>query len=95
MKISGHGFTMTYTNATNMKDKFFTILPATNFAIGVEKLNHSPKLQRYYLSDGFDFSDLDISQHVKVKLSPLKLNFTQEVYTYMLRCNDLNICYSD
>ena len=47
------------------------------------------------MSEGFDFADLDISQHVHVHLSPLKLNFTQEVYTYLLRCSDLNINFSD
>jgi hypothetical protein len=94
MKINGQGFTMTYTRPTNMKNDFFTILPSTNFKIGLERLNYSELLEKNYLSEGFNFEDLDISQHIKVKCSPVKLQFTQEVYTYLLRCNDLNINYS-
>lgn len=67
---------MSYTKPTGMKCLFFIILPDTNFAIAIERLNHTDLLQKYYLSKGFDFEDLDISQHMKIKFSPVKLNFT-------------------
>ena len=94
-KINGHGFTMSYTKPSSMRTDFFTILPATNFAIGLEKLNHSELLEKAYMSKAFDFEDFDISQHLKIKFSSFRLQMTQEVYTYLLRCNDLNINYSD
>jgi hypothetical protein len=46
MIVNGHGFTMSYTKPTNMKTEFFTILPATNFVVGLEKLNHSQLLEK-------------------------------------------------
>jgi hypothetical protein len=76
MKINGHGFTMSYEKPSGMKQVNFTILPSTNFAVAIERLNYSDKLTKYYLSEGFDFEDLDISQHMKVKFSPFKLSFT-------------------
>ena len=95
MKVLGQGFTMSYEKGAGMKCDNFTILPSTNFAIAIERLNYTDKLLKYYLSEGIDFTDLDISQHMKVKFSPFKLSFTKDVYSYCLRCNDLNIGYSD
>jgi hypothetical protein len=93
MKVAGSGFTMSYTNWSN--SQLFIILPYTNFQIEIEKVNYSELLSRYYMTKQFDFEDLDISQKMKIKFSPFRLSFTQEVYTYFLRCNDLNIAFSD
>ena len=60
-----------------------------------EKLNYSPLLQDSYSSQGLDFQELDISNHISLSLSPLIMHLKQDIYTYLLRCNDLNIGYSD
>jgi hypothetical protein len=63
--------------------------------VAFEKLNYSPLLQDSYSSQGLDFLELDISNHISLSLSPLIMHLKQDIYTYLLRCNDLNIGYSD
>ena len=68
MTIAGNGLTMYYTcNPNKQRDQIFTILPNTNFKVKLKRINFSPLLEKQYLSEGFDFSDLDISQHINVK----------------------------
>ena len=40
--------------------------------------------------------DMDKSSEIQIKMpGNLKLVFTQELYTYFLRCSDLNLTYQD
>jgi len=42
-----------------------------------------------------DSDQLDKSFRIKLQFSPLKLRFKQEIYTYLLRCVDLNFAWTD
>ena len=76
MTIKGSGFTMSYVKPSGMKAALFTILPSTAFQIDMERLNYTELLSNQYLSKGFDFEDLDISQHIKIRFHAVKLEFT-------------------
>jgi len=96
MKINAKGLTMLYSQGSRTKADSFVMLPLTDFDISIEKLNFSPILNDLqFMTPEIDFEDLDFSQHINVKFTPVKLNLTQEVYTYLLRCNDLNIGHMD
>lgn len=60
-----------------------------------EKMNFSPLIEESYNSPGIDFTDLDISHKISITFSPLIMHLKQDIYTYLLRCNDLNINYTD
>jgi hypothetical protein len=80
----------------HLRDSIIQVLEDTNLELTLEQLNFSPALADRYLSPGFDFQKLDISQHLTLQFtSALKLRFTQEVFTYLMRCNDLNISFTD
>lgn len=36
-------------------------MPTTDFIVKLEKLNYSPLLEQYFLSENIDFEDLDFS----------------------------------
>ena len=62
----------------------------------MDKLNFTEVLNtRYFMTPDIDFTNLDFSTHFHVKCSPIRLHLHQEVLTYMMRCNDLNIGYQD
>jgi hypothetical protein len=73
----------------------FEMAPSFDMEISFEKLNFSPLLVDNYLSEGINFLDLDICNKIGIKLSPLQLRFRIDVYTYFLRCLDLNINFVD
>jgi hypothetical protein len=53
-------------------------------------LSYSPKLIQ------ISSKDLDKSYKLTIDITPkLSLFFTQEVYTFILRCVDLNFAYTD
>ena len=102
MKILMEDFCMSYTKSkVNPADPlhqitdWFNICRLPKCLIAMERLNYSDLLKKYYMSPGINFEDLDISQHINIESEPIKLKFFQEVYTYLLRCNDLNMCYVD
>jgi len=48
------------------------------------------------MSPGFDFDDFDIKELITVETSQsVELILKQQILTYFMRCNDLNINYSD
>jgi hypothetical protein len=47
------------------------------------------------LSEGIDFEELDISPKFTVVCDPIRMSFTQEIFTYMYRVNYLNLQYED
>lgn len=59
------------------------------------KLNYTPLLSQSFLSPSIDPLELDLSHHLKMKFSPVAMRFKKEVYTYLLRCMDLNMNYTD
>ncbi len=73
----------------------FEIAPSFNLNIAFEKLNYTPLLEESYISKDIDFLELDISYKIQMKFSPLIMHLRSDVYTYLLRCVDLNINYSD
>jgi len=42
-----------------------------------------------------DMRDLDKSTSISIYFEPVLLVLTQHIYTYILRCSDLNFTYSD
>jgi hypothetical protein len=61
----------------------------------LEKMNFSELLQESYLSPNIDFADLDFGYKISINFTPLKMHLKQDVFTYLLRCNDLNINHTD
>eukprot|EP00347_Sterkiella_histriomuscorum_P000566 403375355 len=73
----------------------FEIAPSYDMKIVFEKLNQSPYLEESFNSKHIDFTDLDISYKIQISFSALVMHLRQDVYTYLLRCVDLNINYTD
>ena len=73
----------------------FVITPSFDMKTTFEKLNYSPLLEDSYNSKDIDFTELDISHKISINFSPLIMHLRIDVYTYILRCMDLNINYSD
>ena len=73
----------------------FEIAPSNDIKVNFEKLNHSDLLEDSYNSKNMDFTELDISYKIEMNFSALIMHLKQDVYTYMLRCLDLNINYTD
>ena len=68
-----------------MKQQFFTVLPPTSFIVEKEAITWSPMLdQRMFLTKGFDFTDLDFAQHIRLKFDPVRLTMVQEIFTYFM-----------
>ena len=79
-----------------MKQKVFTVLPPTNFAVEKDSVTWSPMLdKRQFLTAGVDFSDLDFAQAFRIKCEPIRMTMVQEVFTYFMQCSDLNINFVD
>ena len=51
--------------------------------------------KRQFLTPGIDFSDLDFAQTLRLKFDPIRLTMVQEVFTYFMQCNDLNLNFVD
>ena len=47
------------------------------------------------MSPQLDFTDLDISYKISVHFSPVIMHLKQDVFTYLMKCNDLNINHTD
>ena len=79
-----------------MRQEVFTILAPTNFVVDRESVTWSPLLDaRQFLTQGIDFSDFDYAQHYRFKFEPVRMKTVVEIYTYFLRCIDLNVNYQD
>ena len=90
------GMSLQYTNGIDMTQEVFTILAPTNFLVERESVTWSPILdKRQFLTPGFDFCEFDYSQHYRFKFEPIRMKTVQEIYTYFLKCIDLNVNYSD
>lgn len=63
--------------------------------VSMEKLNYTPLIQDGYMSPQLDFTDLDISYKISVHFSPVIMHLKQDVFTYLMKCNDLNINHTD
>ena len=73
----------------------FEIAQSFDMKIAFEKLNPTPLMADNYQSTVLDFNELDISYNITLNFSPLIMHVKQDVYTYLLRCNDLNLNYTD
>lgn len=45
--------------------------------------------------DKIDQNTMDKSSHISIKIDPVMLVLPQAVYTYILRCSDLNFAWTD
>ena len=68
----------------------------TDIRIEIELFNKSPLIKDSYLSSGFDFMDLKINDRIQI-FAPaiIEVSFRQHIFTYLMRCLDLNILYTD
>ena len=73
----------------------FELAPSFDMRIIFEKLNYTPLLEDSFNSKNIDFTELDISYKININFSALIMHLRSDVYTYLLRCMDLNINYSD
>ena len=78
----------------NLTQKF-EIAPSYDMKVIFEKLNYSPWLEDSFSSKEIDFTELDISYKISINFSPLIMHLSQDVYTYIMRCMDLNLNYTD
>jgi hypothetical protein len=76
-------------------NKNFDIAKPFDIKIVFEKPNQTPLMLDNYISDQIDFADFDISNKLTITFTPFLLNLRQDVYTFLLRCNDLNFNFSD
>ena len=73
-----------------------TITPPFNLNINYEYLIESPLLKDNYMSKGINFLDFQMQDKITFSSdSSLSLNISQDVFTYFMRCIDLNILYMD
>jgi hypothetical protein len=75
--------------------KSYMITPPFDMLISIERINYSELLLDQFMSKGIDFEQFDKSDQLTIKSSAFEMNFTREVYTYFLKCLDLNINYYD
>ena len=74
MFIKCKGLSLYYSQSDTMKQKFFTVLPPTNFIVEKESITWSPMLDvRQFLTPGIDFSDLDFAQYFRIKCEPIRM----------------------
>ena len=72
------------------------ITPPFDLTIEYEKLVQSPMLEDNFLSKGFNFEQFLIHDIIRIKSEKeIELNMKQSVYTYFMRCLDLNVNYTD
>lgn len=73
------------------------VMPPFDLAIEYESINSSPLLAEGHLSPGIDFHDLQIQEIITMKTTEpcLELRFRPAVYTYLMRCLDLNVNFVD
>ena len=89
---------ITYRTSINDKGddgREFEIASPFDLDLTFTKPNFTPLMPDNYISEKIDFTELDISYHMHLNFSPLIMHLRQDVYTYILRCNDLNLNYSD
>ena len=76
MTIKARGVSTHYTQGKSSKtsDKLYTIIPPTDLTITRESLAYSPYLyELQFMTAGFDFEDIDISQTYLINCSPVKI----------------------
>jgi len=73
------------------------VMPPFDLKIDYETINSSPLLVDGHLSPGIDFDDLQIQEKIAIRTfeTSLDVKFKPAVYTYLMRCLDLNINYVD
>ena len=72
------------------------IMAPTDLKIEYERFNESPVIKDSYMTAGFDFMDLKINDSLKISApTSIELSFKQHIFTYLMRCIDLNINYQD
>ena len=76
-------------------NKSYMITPPFDMKISLERINFSELLTDQFLSEGINFEEFDKSDKLKIHSTAFEMNFKKEVYTYFLRCMDLNINYFD
>ena len=47
------------------------------------------------MSKGIDFEQFNNMEQIKITSTAFEMNFKKEIYTYFLKCLDLNINYYD
>lgn len=73
----------------------FEVAPSFDMKVIFEKLNYTPLLENNYTSKDIDFVQLDISYKISITFSPVIMRLKQDIYTYIMRCVDLNFNYTD
>lgn len=76
-------------------NKSYMITPPFDMKISMERINFTELLDKQFLSDGINFEEFDKSDKITIKSTGFEMNFKKDVYTYFLRCLDLNINYFD
>lgn len=73
------------------------VMPPFDLVIDYESINSSPLLLDGHLSPGIDFDDLQIQEKITIRTfeASLEMKFKPAIYTYLMRCLDLNINYVD
>ena len=93
-----------YVNNMNIEMKSFKIdynggeyqiTPPFDMKIEIERINFTELLQDQFLAEGFDFEEFNKADMLQITTSPFEMNFKRDIYTYFLRCSDLNFNYFD
>jgi hypothetical protein len=75
--------------------KQYMITAPFDMLISLERINYSVLLLDQFMSEGIDFEEFNNSEQIKITSTAFEMNFKKEIYTYFLKCLDLNINYYD
>ena len=76
-------------NMTAIDDKLSLLKKTFNIDVEYKKLSYSEVIEK------IDTKDCDKAAQINIEFGPLLLILPQSIYTYMLRCSDLNTTYTD
>ena len=71
------------------------ITPPFDMLISLQRINYSELLLDQFMSKEIDFEQFENKEIMTITSTAFEMNFQKEVYTYLLRCLDLNINYYD
>ena len=74
---------------TAIDEKLSLLKQTFNLFVEYKKISYSEVIEK------IDNKDCDKAAQINIKFDPLLLILPQSIYTYMLRCADLNTAYTD
>ena len=76
-------------NMTAIDDKLSLLKQTFSIDVEYKKLSYSEVIEK------IDARECDKAAQINIRIDPLLLILPQSIYTYMLRCADLNTAYTD